>query len=443
MNMPRLSLWMVCALMLALAAPAAARDYVVAPNGNDANPGTLDKPMKSPVKAAKLLKAGDSLVFRGGEYKVRATRTYGLAPYASGTAGKPITFRNHDNAHVKLDLRGSDWGLTNNGYSYIVFDGLDITNKSHYGMKLSAASGRRGPGGKHILGHHITVRNCEVHHTGGECIFSQGTEYLTIENNYLHHSGRSHGLYLAAGCHNPVIRNNTSMHNQGNSGTQLNGDANADGIKNAVVERNFLSLNAQGYSLMNVKDAVFRNNVLFNNGYNGTRGSGYREVILWSKRTEKDALCRDVLFENNTLVNLVPAGHKMGNIFQVQSRTRNVTFRNNIIAIRRKGLFTFRLSVEPKGLAFENNCLALIDGGKQVAKGGTLAEYCKTHKLKQSGNIVADPMFVDMAKGDLRLKKGSPCIGAGVKGVDIGAMPYGRDIQIGCKLPWKKEEAKE
>ena len=214
---------------------AAARDYYVSPTGDDGNPGTLAKPLKGPVNAAKLLKAGDTLYFRGGEYKVRANRTYGLAPYTDGAKDKPITFKNHNNEHVKLDLRGSDWGLTNNGYSYIVFDGFEITNQTHYGMKLSAASGRRTKDKKHVYGRHIIIRNCEVHHTAGECIFANRTENLTVENCHLHHSGRSHGLYMQVGCHNAVIRNVTSEHNSGNSGTQLN--AAAGGIKNALVER--------------------------------------------------------------------------------------------------------------------------------------------------------------------------------------------------------------
>ncbi len=441
----------VCGAVLFLAAgPAPARDYYVAPDGDDANPGTLEKPLKDPVVAARKLMPGDTLCFRKGEYRCRTNGIVGLAPNRDGRKGKPITFTNYNNEHVVIDVAASDWGVTNNGFSYIVFDGFEITGGTrHYGMKISAHYGRAKRG----TGHHVTIRNCEVHHSQGENIFCAATPHLVIENNHLHHSRRSHGLYLAAGCHYPVIRNNTSEHNRGNSGTQLNGDAKPEGIKNAIVERNILHGNAQGFSLMNLKDAVFRNNVLWDNGYDGPRGSGYREVILWSKRTETDALCRDNLFENNTFVNLVPPGHKMGNIMQIQNRTRNIVFRNNIFVIRGKGLFTFRLSVEPKGFEFENNCLFLADRGRQVEQGGTLADFCKKHGLKYTGNVLKDPMFIDVAKGDLRLKDTSPCVDAGAKtqgtakiagkAIDIGAYERGADVQIGCKLPWKKEPAKK
>jgi len=392
---------------------------------------------------------GDTLCFRKGEYRCRTNGIVGLAPSRDGQKGKPITFTNYNNEHVVIDIAASDWGVTNNGFSYIVFDGFEITGGTrHYGMKISAHHGRAKRG----TGHHVTIRNCEVHHSQGENIFCAATPYLVIENNHLHHSRRSHGLYLAAGCHYPIIRNNTSEHNRGNSGTQLNGDAKPEGIKKAIVERNILHGNAQGFSLMNLKDAVFRNNVLWNNGYDGPRGSGYREVILWSKRTEQDALCRDDLFENNTFVNDVPAGHKMGNIIQSQNRTRDITFRNNIFVIRRRHLFTFRNNAF-KGFVFENNCLHMTAPGSQVEQGGGLVEFAKKNGFKVTGTVKKAPMFIDGEKGDLRLREGSACIDAGAKtqgkakiagkAIDIGAYERGADVQIGCKLPWKKEPAKK
>ena len=432
---PLLRLVLVGALALCVL-PALARDYYVAPDGDDDSPGTLEQPMKSPVTAARLLKASDSLVFRAGDYNVRANRTYGLAPYADGTAEKPITFRNHNNEHVKLDLRGSDWGLTNNGYSYIVFDGLDITNRTHYGMKISAASGRRAKSGAFVYGHHVTVRNCDVHHTGGECIFSCGTEYLTIENCHLHHSTRSHGLYLQVGCHNAVVRNVTSEHNHGNSGTQLN--AAGGGIKNALVERCLLRYNAQGWSLMGVQNSTFRNNILFNNGYNGPRGSGYREIILWtygnSKNGRKGTLCENSLFENNTIVNLVPKGHKLGRLVQIKSGSRNITFRNNIFYVRGKVVFDIAANAGG-GHVFQNNCLF---GGAMVRGAASLEEFAKAKQLKAHGTVAKDPLLVDVEAGNLGLKPDSPCLKAGTKGTDIGAVPSGDPIQIGCKLPWEK-----
>jgi len=231
---------------------------------------------------------------------------------------------------------------------------------------------------------------------------------------------------------------------------RLNGDASEQGIKNALVERNFLSLNAQGYSLMNLKNAVFRNNVVFNNGYDGPRGSGWRDVIMWTKRKEKGVGCADNLFENNTFVDLVPEGHKLNNIVRSKLETRNITFRNNIFVVRGKPIMRLE---SHKGFVFENNCLFNVGGGEHVHGGGKLPDFCKAKDLKESGTIDKAPMFVDMAKGDFRLKKGSPCIDAGAKtaakvkiagkAIDIGACEHGAGVQIGCKLPWKKSGVKK
>jgi len=421
------------ALFCAFAA-VQARDFVVAPDGDDAQAGSLEKPWKDPVKAAAKLQPGDTLFFRKGEYACRANGVVGLGPSRSGEEGKPITFRNYNNEHVKIDCAGSDWGFTPNGWSWIVIDGFEIVNATHYGMKISANHGN----GKQT-GDHVTVRNCDIHHTGMECIFVFGTRRLTIENCHLHDSKGSHGLYLQVGCHDAVIRNVTSENNRGNSGMQLN--ASGGGLTNALVERCILRGNAQGFSLMGAIGCTFRNNIVFNNGFEGPRGSGWREVILWTYG-DKNAgttgtICEGNLFENNTFVNLIPEGHKLNHLVHSKSGTRNCTFRNNIFTIRGKPVFTLESC---EGFVFENNCLYNI-GGVQVDKSGALAEFARARGLKESGTIDRDPMFADMEKGDLRLKDGSPCIDAGAdRNLDIGALEKGAWTQVGCKLAWRGDK---
>lgn len=435
-------------LLAALPLAARAQDYYVAPDGDDAAPGTLEKPLKDPVKAARKLNPGDTLYFRAGEYRCKTNGIIGLAPSRDGEEGKPITFKNHDNEHVKIDVAAADWGVTNNGFSYIVFDGFEITGGTKtYNMKISAHYGRAKKG----TGHHVTIRNCEVHHSQNENIFSAETPYLTVENCYLHHSSRSHGLYLQHGCHNAVIRNVTSEHNYGNSGTQLN--ASKGEIKNALVENCLLRYNAHGFSLMGVIDSTFQGNVLFNNGYDGPRGSGWREIIMKDGSVSKEERAKGLkgtmskgnTFENNTVVNLVPKGHKLGNLLDVREGTTGCIFRNNIFAVRGKPLFSLK---GHEGFAFENNCLWNIGGGEQVDDGGSLADFAKANGFKVSEVVTGDPTFEDMEKGDLGLKEGSPCVDAGVKteserqaagkGPDLGALERGVEAQVGCKLPWKK-----
>ena len=428
---PRSSLLLGMVGMMLAGGMAHARDYYLAPDGDDANPGTLEKPLRNPVAAARQLMPGDTLIFRAGTYRCRTDGVVGLAPPRDGEKGKPITFKSYNNEHVKLDVRGTDWGLTNTGFSWIVFDGFEVFGSKNNNMKLAAKRGGRG------TGHHVTVRNCEFHRSGRENVFCHSTPFLVFENCHFHDSNRSHGLYLQVGCHNPVVRSCTSENNRGNSGIQFNATAKG-GITNALVERCILRGNAQGFSQMGVIDSTFRNNVAYNNGFVGPRGSGWRELIMWTYGKD-GTKCEGNTWENNTFVNTLPKGHRLNNIVRSKSGTKNITFRNNIFVCRGKPLFNLE---NYGGFVFENNCLHNIGGGGQVKGSGKLVDFCKAKGLKESGTVTADPMFVGLNKGDLRLKDGSPCIGAGLKGADgkqrdIGAHQRGSDMLIGCRLPWK------
>ena len=428
---------LVCSVLLATA--AAGQEYFVATDGNDANPGTLEKPLKSPVKAAAKLMPGDTLTFRAGEYKCVTDGTLGIGPSRSGEEGKPITFRTHNNEPVKVDCAGSDWGFSPNGQSWIVIDGFEIVNKGGYAMKVSAQH-HKGD----VTGSHVTIRNCELHHTGNECLFAFKTPYLTIENCYVHDSARSHGVYINQGCHNLVVRNVTSEHNHGNSAIRIN--ASGGGTRDALIERCIMRGCALASSFMGAINCTYRQNLLFNNGFDGPRGSGYREINMRNgdELGGKGTTCEGDLFENNTIVNLVPEGHKLDRLIHIMPQTKDCTWRNNILVVKGKPIFELEVF---GGFAFENNCLFRIGGGEEVKGGGSLADFCKAKGLKESGTISKDPMFVDVEKGDLHLKDGSPCLGAGVKDKDgkprdIGAWQRGEDLQIGAKLPWKKAETK-
>jgi hypothetical protein len=416
-----------------------ARDYFVATTGEDGNPGTIGKPLKSPTKVAPTLMPGDSLIFRAGEYKCATDGTLGIGPVRSGEEGKPITFKTHNNEHVKIDCAGSDWGLSPNGQNWIVIDGFEIVNQTGYGMKVSATHGN----GKQT-GSHVTIRNCEIHHTANECLFSFKTPWLTIENCYVHDSARSHGIYINQGCDNLVVRNVTSENNRGNSAIRIN--ASGGGTRDGLIERCLMRGCALASSFLGAIHCTYRDNILFNNGFDGPRGSGHREIVMRNgdELGGKGTTCEGDLFENNTIVNLLPEGHKLNQLVHIMPQTKNCTFRNNILVV--KGVPVFTLDVF-EGFVFENNCLYRVDGGgqpagEQVKGGGSLADFCKAKGLKERGNISKDPMFVDIEKGDLRLKDGSPCLSAGVakdgKARDIGAIQRGETMQIGCKLPWKK-----
>lgn len=106
---------------------------------------------------------------------------------------------------------------------------------------------------------------------------------------------------------------------------------------------------------------------------------------------------------NNTIVNTTDqCGCKI-------SSSDLITLKNNIFAYNDthgigENNCTFTSFVHDYN-CFYNNTTAAIDG---YSPG--------TH------SISADPLFVDLAGGDYNLQSGSPCLGAGEGGVDIGAL---------------------
>ena len=74
-------------------APARAEDHYVAPDGDDANAGTKDKPFATVEKGQSVAAPGDTVFIRGGVYELSGTTaTIGVAFTKSGQSGKPIQY---------------------------------------------------------------------------------------------------------------------------------------------------------------------------------------------------------------------------------------------------------------------------------------------------------------------------------------------------------------
>jgi len=81
-------------LLLTASAPLAARDYYVAPTGNDKNPGTQAKPFRTIQRAASIMRLGDTCHIRGGVYRET------VQPWKSGQQDRPIRFVAAQGEHV-------------------------------------------------------------------------------------------------------------------------------------------------------------------------------------------------------------------------------------------------------------------------------------------------------------------------------------------------------
>lgn len=81
--------------------------YYVSPNGNDDNPGTLNKPWQHIAHAASTsaVKPGDTIYIRAGTYNEA------IEQKVSGTSGRFITYRNYPNEHPVISDKNANAGV--------------------------------------------------------------------------------------------------------------------------------------------------------------------------------------------------------------------------------------------------------------------------------------------------------------------------------------------
>ena len=127
--------------------------YFVAGDGNDLNPGTIERPFKTVECALTITEAGDTILVRGGTYD--CARTVHLDK--SGEPGKPIRLRAYANEAPIFDFSGAKGsGLVIAG-SHWHLKGLTIANAENTGIDLET------PNAHHNILEQICLRyNCDA-----------------------------------------------------------------------------------------------------------------------------------------------------------------------------------------------------------------------------------------------------------------------------------------
>ena len=74
----------------------AANYYVDANFGADSNPGSVDKPFQTIMRAVEQIGAGDVVLLRGGVYREK------ISISSSGSTEMPITFKAYQSEHVLI-----------------------------------------------------------------------------------------------------------------------------------------------------------------------------------------------------------------------------------------------------------------------------------------------------------------------------------------------------
>ncbi|NMB80757.1 MAG: T9SS type A sorting domain-containing protein [Ignavibacteria bacterium] len=117
------------------------QNLFVAPNGNDANSGTINEPLLNLSAAITKAKAGDTIFVRGGTFNYTAT----ISISKSGTAESRYYIFAYNKERPVLDfssqaLGGSNRGIRLSNASYWYIKGLDIKGAGDNGMEISGGS---------------------------------------------------------------------------------------------------------------------------------------------------------------------------------------------------------------------------------------------------------------------------------------------------------------
>ena len=416
--------------------PVYATTYVVdqaAPGAAENNAGTEERPFKTVGHAATVVKPGDTVFVMAGKYDERVkVRT-------SGAEGRPITLRAMPRRSVVvggLDLQAS----------YICVVGFEITaEKPAVAVQLS--------------GNHCEVLDNDIHDmmvgvagTAGKPSPDGNTrDYSAVAHNRVAYNRVYHSQY----------------------GFMLGGDDWL--VENNEVNRLFMYTPGNKYDDCDYSRFFGKGCVQRYNYYHGSTKEEIKTAHVDCLQTfcNNGEIAQDLVFEYNTCFDfhqmcMVESAPHIGSV-------RGWTFRHNIVSPNAPALRggwgpdiiqTPDVTIENCTIStvnwatiglrgkestngqIRNNILCdaerAVDDTMDFTPAKPVIEYnltFKTAPVSGEHNLNGqDPLFVDAAKRDFRLRKGSPAIGVGKDGVTVGALDYPNFYYVDPRHPAASNE---
>jgi hypothetical protein len=417
--------------------------FVVAPNGSDANPGTINAPLASIERGLLDAQPGDTVLVRGGTYHEKVAFAHGgsaaggfltLAafpgerPVLDG-AGVPgdnlVLMQNVD--YVRLvgfeltnDLGvndGSGVRVLGHGKQIQILDNVihDIRGVSAMGITVYGTS-RKPIAGLVIDGNQVF--NCEP--APSEALTLNGNVVgFQISNNVVHDVNNI-GIDMIGGetdiNASQVARQGVVVRNMVYDARSIYGGGFAAGIyvnggKNILIADNISTQNDMGLEVGAENPGIVArgvqvcNNLLYGNDKAGLACGGFDVAV---GRVEGCRFLNNVLYRNDTL---------NGDFGQVAiTFASDNTFANNIVWASADGLL---IASDAGNLnnRFHHNlyCAGGAGGGRFQVNGaefGSLAAY-ERRSGRDGHSLFADPQFVNAVQADFHLLPGSPARDAG------------------------------
>lgn len=204
--------------------------YFVAPDGDDAGPGTQAEPWRSVLRAFSRLSPGDTLVIRGGTYTSEGTSDLcgnGISPFGligrHGTPDSWITIMGYPGERPVL--------YSAEGWQTLYLCDCSFVKISHLEVRGEADTGNTAPAnGVYVVGsHHVVVEDVWSHDNGGCGICSSDSNHLSIQGNRVWGNARW----------NPYHASGISLYMASNAGGVEDRDGYSNRITGNLVWMNF------------------------------------------------------------------------------------------------------------------------------------------------------------------------------------------------------------
>lgn len=246
--------------------------YYVAVNGSDSDDGSSNAPWRTVQHGVNQLSPGDTLNIRSGTYREEVTATI------NGTADKKIYIKGASFQTTFLDGNtvARDLFFLENS-SYVEISNLAFLRAPRAGVRLSYSD-------------NILIWNCVFADHGRWGVFTDFSNYTTIQNCEAYGSVAEHGIYISNSSDNASIRNNFVHHNYA-SGVQINADPSmgGDGISSGcLIENNVIYENGIGggaaINLASVRNSTIQNNVIYHNYAGGIAAWDDGQGLQWGSK---------------------------------------------------------------------------------------------------------------------------------------------------------------
>jgi hypothetical protein len=373
--------------------------YVDSVTGSDANPGTSrDRPWRTlaPVRAMDFAPS-DCVFFKRG-----SSWTGDLVIDDSGTRDSPIVFTTYGTGDKPI-LRnpGRQSHLVAIKADWVIVEGLLLRDGYYSGMLIGSGSEDN------------VVRDIEIAESGSGIIVAG--QHNLVTRNYIHDlQGNAPfaavGIYLF-GSHNEASYNKMiNCIDEDGGGFEIYGDeVNGSYIHHNWVSNSFtfVEIGSRGGV---VRDTLIAYNVSFNN-------NGHFSLI--SLTGEWGTQVENFRVDNNTIVQTVSQPSRKVVDFVGQPTANTFLLRNNIFYIDSAySIF------DETGFTHDHNLYHL---GDSTRLGVTLGQ----------GEMIVDPLFLNLAEWDIHLLPESPAIDAGVnlgyvRDFSDRPVPVGADPDLGA-----------